>query len=131
MIDLPDIIAKRLHDAGFADAKVQPIARIKDGGICVRRVPSTTTGRAFDGNRNIDYLVQVVVARESEYDCIEEIEQVATIIPHTDLASENGSYTLTSCDIYTDPAELELTGYPYVWTVRFKALLTTTSEGRI
>jgi hypothetical protein len=124
-IDLPDVLAARLRDAGYDDAGVRALDELKGGGIAVRRVPSTTTARHFDGRRDVTYLVQVVVARERELDAVDQCAAIAELVPTLDLPSANGTYSLTSVDVYTDPRELEATGFPYVWEVRFQALITT------
>lgn len=121
MIDLPDVLAKRLREAGFGDAKTRKLSDVSKGGIAVRRYPSTTRARYYDGSRDVAYVVQVVVARESEEQAIEECEAIARIVPTLDLRSENGSYDMTSCDAYTDPQEIT-TG---TWEAKFQASITT------
>lgn len=120
MIDLPDVLARKLRDHGY-DAKTRKLADISKGGIAVRRIPSTTIARNYDGTREIAYLTQVVVSREDEMVAIDEIEAITELVPTLDLASDNGSYKLTSTEVYTDPNELQ-TG---VWEVRFRSLITT------
>ncbi|MEG2934755.1 MAG: minor capsid protein [Gordonibacter sp.] len=125
-IDLVDVAAKRLREAGYKDADVKRLADVSDGGIAVRRVPATTTGTYYDGTRNVSYLFQVAVARESERQAIDECCDIAELLTHADLASENGTYRLTSTEVYTDPQELELTDSGItVWECRFKAIITT------
>ena len=125
-IDLVDVAAKRLREAGYANVGVKRLAELKDGGIAVRRVPSTTTGTYFDGSRDVAYLFQVVVARESERQAIDECCGIAGMLPFLDLSSENGTYRLASVGVYTDPQELELTDSGMtVWECRFKAVITT------
>ena len=125
-IDLADVAAKRLREAGYADAGVKRLADVQEGGIAVRRVPSATTGAYFDGSRNVAYLFQVVVARESERQAIDECCEIAGMLAHADLASENGTYRLTSAEVYSEPQELELTDSGMtVWECRIKASITT------
>lgn len=121
MVDLPDVLAERLRDVGYKDAKTRRLSDISKGGIAIRRIPSATTSSYYDGSRAIAYLVQVVVARQSEVKAIEEIEDIAALVPSFDLRSKNGSYTITSCEIYSEPAEIK-TG---TWEVKFKASITT------
>lgn len=129
-IDLVDVAAKRIREAGYHDAGVKRIADLSSGGIAVRRLPATSTGSYYDGSREIAYLFQVVVARESERRAIDECCGIASMLPNLDLSSENGTYLLTSVSVYTEPQEIELSGNGNaVWECRFKALVTT--EGRI
>lgn len=129
MIDLVDVAAKRLRERGYADASVKRIAEIGGGGIAVRRIPATTTGTYYDGSRDVAYLFQVVVARESERDAIDGCCSIADLLPRLDLSSENGSYLLTSVEVYTEPQELELTDSGQtVWECRFRASITTTER---
>lgn len=126
-IDLPDVAAAALRSAGYADARTARIADIANtGGIAVRRIPATVTGRYYDGSLDVSYLFQVVVARESERDAMDECCEIADLLPKLALASGNGSYRLTSVETYTEPQEVELTGSgTHVWEARFKAVLTT------
>lgn len=130
MIDLADVLAARLRDNGFADARVGKLDRLKNGGIAVRRVPSAATARYYDGRRELAYLVQVAVARESEAQAIDECDAILAIAPTLDLSSANGSYLFTGCEPYTETQELDIPGYPYVYECRLRANITTT-EGRI
>ena len=127
-IDLPDVLAERLREAGYEDASVRALDELKAGGIAVRRVPSTTTARHFDGRRDVTFLVQVVVARERELEAIDQCSAIAELAPALDLSSANGTYSLTSVDVYTDPQELETDVFPYVWEVRLQALITTSER---
>lgn len=123
-VDFADMAAKRLREMGYSDASTRKLAEVKKGGIAVRRIPSTVTGRYYDGTEAVSYLVQVVVARESEEQAIDECEDIARRLPAQDLASDNGSYSLTSVTVYTEPQELEMKGFPCVWESRFQANMT-------
>lgn len=130
MLDFADVLAARLQDNGYTDAKPGKLANLKDGGIVVRRIPSTITANYYDGPREIAYIVQVAVAREDEEQAIDECDGILALAPFLDLRSANGSYTFTSCEPYTDTQELEIPGYPYVYECRLRAVITTT-RGRI
>lgn len=125
-IDFAEVFAKRLREAGYKDARLRRLSSIKKGGIAVRRMPSTTTDRYFSGERSIQYVVQIAVARESEPQAIDECSDIANLADALDLKSENGSYTLTSVEVYTEPQELE-TGAVSVWETRIMARLTVRS----
>lgn len=126
-IDLADVAAKRLREAGYADAGVKRLADVSDGGIAVRRLPATATGCYFNGARDIAYLIQVIVAREPERQAIDECCEIADLLPRVDLESENGTYRLTSASVYTEPQELGLNENGMtVWECRIKAIITTT-----
>ena len=130
MIDLADVVAKKLQAAGYTDAKTRKLDDLKGGGIAVRRIPSTKTADYYTGQRQIAYLFQVVVARQSEAQAIDECDSIAALLPTLDLSSENGSYLFTSCEVYTETQELEYPGFPYVYECRMRANITTTT-GRI
>ena len=130
MLDFADVLAAKLRDKGYTDARPGKIANLKGGGIAVRRIPSTITANYYNGPREIAYLVQVAVARESEAQAIEECDAILALAPFLDLRSANGSYEFTSCEPYTDTQELEIPGYPYVYECRLRAIITTTT-GRI
>ena len=124
-VDLADVLAARLREAGYPDAATRRLEEAKGGGIVVRRAPSTTLARHYDGSRSVASILQVFVVRRSEAQAIEECQDIADSAPHLDLASGNGSYTITSVDVYDEPAEqLGMTGYPFVWRVQFRAIIT-------
>lgn len=123
-IDFADVLALRLREAGLADAKVARLSDVSRGGVAVRRMPSTVTAEGFDGGRCIDLVCQVAVARESELQAIEECQAVADMARTLDLRSANGSYRLTSAQVYTEPHELSQ-GSVTVWECRIKATVTT------
>lgn len=130
MLDFADVLAARLQDNGYADARPGKLANLKDGGIVVRRIPSAITASYYDGPREIAYIVQVAVAREDEEQAIDECDGILALAPFLDLRSANGSYAFTGCEPYTDTQELEIPGYPYVYECRLRAVITTT-RGRI
>lgn len=123
-IDFADVLALRLREAGLADAKVARLSDVSRGGVAVRRMPSTVTAEGFDGARCIDLVCQVAVARESELQAVEECQAVADMARTLDLRSQNGSYRLTSAQVYTEPQELSQ-GSVTVWECRIKATVTT------
>lgn len=126
-IDLADVAAKRLREAGYADAGVKRLADVSGGGIAVRRLPATATGYYYNGSRDVAYLIQVIVARESERRAIDECCNIADMLPRLDLASENGTYLITSASVYTEPQELGLNENGMtVWECRIRASITTT-----
>lgn len=125
-IDLADVFTKKLREAGYKDARVRRLSDIKHGGIAVRRMPSTATARYYNGGRSLQYVIQVVVARESEIQAIDECCAIANLAENLDLDSENGSYTYTSIEVYTEPQELE-TGAVSVWETRLQAAITVRS----
>lgn len=123
-IDFADVLALRLREAGLADARVARLADVSAGGVAVRRMPSTVTAEGYDGTRCIDLVCQVAVARESELQAVEECQAVADMARSLDLRSQNGSYRLTSAQVYTEPQELSQ-GSMTVWECRIKATVTT------
>lgn len=125
-IDLADVLAKRLREAGYDDAKVRKLDAVKDGGIAVRRMPSTCDATYYGGGRSLQYVVQVVVARESELEAIDQCCAIAEMAPELDLASDNGSYGLTSIEVYTEPQELESEPLS-VWETRLRANINVRS----
>lgn len=125
-IDLADVLARRLREAGYEDARVRRLDAVKDGGIAVRRMPSTCDATYYGGGRSMQYVVQVVVARESELDAIDDCCAIAGMAPDLDLASENGSYALTSIEVYTEPQELESVPLS-VWETRLRANINVRS----
>lgn len=123
-IDLPDILAKRLREFGF-DAQVKRLADADNGGMVIRALPATIRARYYNGPVDMQYLVQVIAVRESEEQARQEIDEIAWIAPSLDLTSENGSYSITSVDIYSLPQETRPPerGY-YTWDVVLEAIIT-------
>lgn len=122
-MDFADVLALRLREAGLEDARVARLDGVNEGGVAVRRMPSTVTAEGFDGARCVDLVCQVVVARESELQAIEECQAVADMARSLDLRSLNGSYRLTSAQVYTEPQELSQ-GATTAWECRIKAAVT-------
>lgn len=125
MIDFADVCVKRIRELGYKDAKIRRLIDIHKGGIAVRRMPTTTVTTYFDGSKELSVVVQVVVARASELQTIEEIDDIAMSLPEMDLSSENGSYKLSSASLYTAPQELDNTENVSVWETRIRAEITT------
>jgi len=127
-LDLCDVMVQRLKEHGYKDAATRRIDELKAGGIAVRRLPSTRLASYFDGRRDMDAIVLVAVARQREEAAMDECEEIAALVPTLDLASANGSYEITSCDIHTPPREMAFAGGPTVWAVQFRAAITTTGR---
>lgn len=125
MIDFADVCVKRIHELGYEDAKIRRLIDVHEGGIAVRRMPTTTITSYFDGSQDLSVVVQIVVARESELQTIEEIDDIAMRLPDMDLSSDNGSYKISSASLYTAPQELDNTEGVSVWETRIRAEVTT------
>lgn len=130
MVDLPDVLASRLREAGY-DAQVKRLDDADNGGLVIRRLPAVVSARYLDGTLDVRYMVQIIAVCESEAESQEIIDRLAYLVPNLDLASENGSYRFTSIDIYSAPTETRPPerGY-YAWDVVFEAVITTT-KGRL
>ncbi len=126
-IDIVDVLAMRLRGIGKKKVSTRRLADVTEGGgIVIRRQQPIKKATYFDGSRDIDYIIQVVVVAEAEDVAIDECYDLAHVVPTLDLESENGSYTLTGVGVYSDPRELELTGsLNTAWEVRFSASMTT------
>lgn len=126
-IDIVDVLAMRLRGIGKKKVSTRRLADVTEGGgIVIRRQQPIKKATYFDGSRDIDYIIQVVVVAEAEDVAIDECYDLAHVVPILDLESENGSYTLTGVGVYSDPRELELTGsLNTAWEVRFSASMTT------
>lgn len=125
-IDIVDVLAKQLRGIGKKKVSTRRLSDVTDGGIVIRRQQPIKKTTYFDGSRDLDYIIQVVVVAEAEDVAIDECYDLAHVVPTLDLDSENGSYTLTGVGVYSDPRELELTGsLNTAWEVRFAASMTT------
>lgn len=122
-IDFCDVLAARLREAGYEDARVRRLENVSRGGIAVRRMPSTTAGEYYGGGRSVSYVAQVVVARESEARAIDECCAIAGMLRDLDLRSANGSYGLSAARVYTEPQEL-YQGAVTAWEFRVQADIT-------
>ncbi len=124
MIDFADVCVERIKELGYTDAKIRRLADISKGGIAVRRMPTTTVTKYYDGSEDQQLVVQVIVARESELQTIDEIDDISQRLPEMNLESQNGSYHLTSAELYTAPQELDYTEGVSVWETRIRAFIT-------
>lgn len=125
MIDLVDRARDFLADHGY-EAHVKRLdAFTGKEGIVLRRVPSTVTGRYFDGGEAVSYIYQVVVRRRSEREAMEQCCDIAELLKGAWLESGNGSYAFVGQEVYTEPQELKLdeANY-YAWEVRIEASIS-------
>lgn len=126
-IDIVDVLAKRLRETAKERISTKRLADIADeGGIVIRRQQPISKAKYFDGSRDLDYIIQVVVVAEAEDAAMDRCYELADSVPTLDLGSENGSYDLTGVGVYSEPRELELTGsLNTACEVRFCASMTT------
>lgn len=127
MIGLIDVAEKRIRDAGFGKTYFRRLdSSAKREGIVIRVLPATTLGRYFDGSRDVRYYFQIIVKRRSEERAMNECDAIADLLERADLSSEDGSYSVTSCVVDSEPQELELNeSNMYAWKVVLMASITT------
>lgn len=127
MIDLVDVAEKRIEEAGYGDTYFRRLdSAAKREGIVIRRLPATVTGRYYDGRKDVRYYVQIIIKRRSEEQAMDECEAIANLLEHSDLSSDNGSYTITSCIVDSEPQELELNeANMHAWKTVLAASITT------
>lgn len=125
MIDLVDRARDFLAAKGY-EAHVKRLDSFTGKeGIVLRRVPSTVTGRYFDGTESVSCIYQVIVRRRSERQAMEECCDIAALLKDAWLGSGNGSYAFVGQEVYTEPQELALdeAGF-FAWEVRLEASIT-------
>ena len=96
----------------------------KGEAVVVSLAPSTAPRTMFDGSREADYAISVVVRRESERRAMDEAFAIADLLNDRPPCSENGSYALSSVDVGVPRSiNWDEAGY-YVWTVQATAHVT-------
>lgn len=123
MLDVIDVAKEQLESKGYEGLSLKRLDRVKEG-IILRRIPGAVTDRYMDDSESSNYLFQVLVKREDERRAIDECEAIADYFRKAFLPSQNGSYEFVSCDVYTEPQELDLSdgGY-YIWQTRIRVLI--------
>lgn len=123
-IDICEVAARLLREAGIASARAQPLTAIdKKDGVVVRLMPSVTRRTYMDGSRLLDCYVQVVAKSLDEYEPMDACERAARVLTSSDLSSENGSYEIVGlADQDGDVERLGIgTDRRHVWAVRIVA----------
>lgn len=130
MIDLMDVMEERIKTAGYGETYFRRLdSAAKREGIVIRRLPATVTGRYYDRRKDVRYYVQIVVKRRNEELAMGECEAIADLLESADLTSENGSYSITSCVVDSEPQELELNeANMHAWKTVFVATMTTSER---
>lgn len=125
MIDIVDVVAKKLEDAGLTPVRLRPLKNNEEG-ICIRRIPSAVVATYMDGTQEIAYLFEVYVRYLDEERAIIECETAIGLINMANLPSANGSYRFISCGIYSHTTEVERrTDGKRTYKVGFKAEIET------
>lgn len=126
-IDLPDMAARYVEAAGYEGVTLRKLDQMTGkSGIVVRRVPSSLTGRYYDGAREVAYVYQVVVRQRSEVRAMQLAAELADLLDGAEIRSGNGSYEFVAQEVYTLPQSLEAgeEGF-YAQEFRLKALIET------
>lgn len=76
-------------------------------GVCIRRVPSATVDRYYDGRRTIAAIYQVVVRSRSERTAMETADRIAELMDGAYIPSNGGKYQFINQEVYTEPEELD------------------------
>ncbi|MEG2369204.1 MAG: minor capsid protein [Raoultibacter sp.] len=121
MIDVVDVAALKLKEAGY-ETSVKRLDELDSReGVVLRRLPATVTARYADLGQSVAYVFQAIVKRRDEERAIDDCEKITNLLVHADLASRNGSYVFTNAEVYTEPQELELneSGY-FIWEARIR-----------
>ena len=124
-VDFEAVLAQRLKDAGYEGVTTRKLETAKDYGVVVRRGLPTTTAQYFDGTRSVQLVTSVFVVRKDEARAIDECQAIADEVPRMALDSANGSYDLTSVEVYAEPQEQAMAGFPTIWRVQFQADIRT------
>lgn len=123
MIDVIDRAADALEAVGISPVLVRPLAS-KEEGVTIRKAPSTVVQTYMDGQQDVSYLMTVYSRHESESKAIEECELAADVLREADLSSDNGSYSITSVEVYSDVTDISHEDGLHTWAVGIRANIT-------
>lgn len=122
MIDLLESAKALLESSGFDNVYLRKLdGTTKPEAVVIRRMPSSTANRQFDGTREVNFPFQVFVRRLDEDTAIEDCERVVGALDNSRLESRNASYLFVSCEVYTDPQEIVEEGPYKVYEAKFMA----------
>lgn len=124
-LDLTQVIAKRIEDAGLGKAYTkQPNAKKVSESIVVILGAPTRENFYFDGSRDVIQMVSVYVKRREEDAAASIADKVGDVLREADLTSENGSYELTSAITFTaHPFAFDPSGF-FIWAIEAEISMT-------
>jgi|LAHU01.1.fsa_nt_gb hypothetical protein len=120
--DIIEVTRAEIIAAGISGVTGRMPAKAE--AVVVSLAPSTTPRTLFDGSREADYALSVVVKRESERQAMDEAFAIADLLNDKPPYSANGSYALSSIDVGVPRSiNWDEAGY-YVWTTQATAHVT-------
>lgn len=125
VIDLAEVVATKVRELGYKDAKVHRIANITDDGIAIIRGQTIEETVYFDGLKDLIYPIRIVVSREQYVEALEVSSDIAWHVTKEDLSSANGSYKFTSADVYEQPHEIDFVDGCHIFETTINAMITT------
>ena len=126
-MDLLDVAQARIEEAGYATAGFRRLDQsLRNEGIVIRELPATTRARYYGGERDVEYYFQVISKRLDEERSRDEINGICDLLEGADMASQDGSYTITSLVVDAEPGAIEIAEDKYhPWAATFLATITT------
>ena len=124
-IDLMERAQDALVEAGFPNVKLRPLAK-DEQGLSLRRDPSTVIRTYMNGVQEVQFVIAVYARFEDEAEAIEAADLASRTLRFANLASKNGSYTVTGATEYSGVTEAEThTGPLSTYVVGVRVDITT------
>lgn len=95
--------------------------------ISIRPTPSSMVNRYADKDKTREYSFQILMKDPNQFKVINKLDEITNLldgIDHREIISNNNSFKLVKCEVYTLPNYVEETEHEeYIYTALFRAEL--------
>lgn len=95
--------------------------------ISIRPTPSSMVDRYVDKDKIREYSFQILMKDPNQFKVINKLDEITNLldgIDHREIISNNNSFKLIKCEVYTLPNYVEETEHEeYIYTAMFRAEL--------
>ena len=121
---LIDYIESKISlDSDLRVGKLSPESK----SISIRPTPSSMVDRYVDKDKTREYSFQILVKDPNQVKVINKLDEITSLldgIDHREIISNNNSFKLIKCEVYTLPNYVEETEHEeYIYTALFRAEL--------
>lgn len=100
---------------------------LEGSSISIRPTPSSMVDRYVDKDKTREYSFQVLMKDPNQFKVISKLDEITSLldgIGHREITSNNNSFKLVKCEVYTLPNYVEETEHEeYIYTALFRAEL--------
>ncbi|MBC1459072.1 phage tail terminator protein [Listeria newyorkensis] len=118
-------------DLNLFSAVRMSVLDIDEEDIVFRFTPSSPGIRYMDKTVTKNIVFQILVKHSDRLTVMNTIENIAEALELSDgeLSPEDGSFSFTQCEIYTEPSEIDITAKKlFIWSAMFRAEIHKNKE---